>query len=139
DDVDLVIRGRAVLDLEERAGLGLEREAEGIAVPHRVHVRARARGREHRIVRRHRAVAVHPEDLPIERVGILREPAVPVSPIVAHSLPSGPNRSRHPSWIDAASAPVRMTYPSNAIASFVARYRRIWLRQSEPSMREAHT
>src|SRR2546425_7071375 len=76
EDVDLVVAVGAVLDLERRAAHRLEGEALRIAVAPRVHDAAAGRAGEHGVVGRDAAVLLEPQDLAVERVGVLRARAV---------------------------------------------------------------
>src|SRR5260221_4055750 len=88
DDVDLVVRRRAILDLEHPAGLRLEREAERIAVTHRIHERPRRGTHEDRIVGGTAPSPLIRSVLPFGPTRACARRPFPVSPLRAPNVPS---------------------------------------------------
>src|SRR2546430_2526127 len=71
EDVDLVVRVVAVLDLNDATGPGLEGQALRVPIPHRVHSRPSGSAGHHRVVRRDASVSVHAEDFSVQHVRVL--------------------------------------------------------------------
>src|SRR6266571_389754 len=72
EDVDLVAAIRPVLAFPDIAGERIHGQADHVAVAHRIDLGPITRATDKRIVWRHGAVVLQPQDLPPEAIGVLR-------------------------------------------------------------------